>query len=499
MGRAHGYDVVIVGAGSAGCALANRVSADPAVSVALIEAGGSDAREAIRNPHIYFSLWGTDVDWQHVSTSQAGTHGRRHVMPRGRVLGGTSSLNGMVYLRGAASDYDRWERLGCTGWGWRDVEPAFTALEEWLQPAVLEPHNALSEAMVAAAGETGLPYNPSFDSGMLDGAGWNRSTIVAGERFNANRAFLEPIRDRANLTVLSETQAIRLVSDGINVRGVEVVRDGQREEIAASEVVLCAGAFESPRLLMHSGIGPETHLEAMGIAPLVDRPVGENLIDHLLIGIVYNARCDIPTRHAYTTEGCAFARSTLSGEECDIEISFAKEPHFAPEAGDGLPRYTIIPGITRPKSRGTVRLTGASYDAPLAIDPNYFSHPDDMRVMIEAVRLSREIGEQAALADWNAGEYFPGTAVDSDEDIADYVRKDVSTWFHPVGTCRMGVGDDAVVGPDLRVHGVAGLRVADASIMPDIVAVNTNAASTMIGWQGGALVLGEGRGYLAFG
>lgn len=489
MGTVRGYDVVIVGAGSAGCALANRVSSDPTVSVALIEAGGSDAREAIRNPHIYFSLWGSDVDWNYLSTPQAGTERRSHVMPRGRVLGGTSSLNGMVYLRGAASDYDRWQQLGCTGWGWSNVEPAFAELEAWLRPTVLAPHNPLSEAMVAAAGEAGLPYNPSFDSGRLDGAGWNKSTIVAGERFNANRAFLEPIRDRSNLAILSETQATRLLLDGTTVRAVEVNSGGRLEEIAASEVVLCAGAFESPRLLMHSGIGPAAHLEDVGIAPLIDLPVGDNLIDHLLIGIVYNARREIPTLNAYTTEGCAFARSSLADHECDIEISFAKEPHFAPEAGDGLPRYTIIPGITRPKSQGTVRLTGANYDAPLAIDPNYFSHADDMRVMIEAVRLSREIGAQAALAEWNAGEYFPGVATESDEAIADYVRKDVSTWFHPVGTCRMGVGDDAVVGPDLRVRGVRGLRVADASIMPDIVAVNTNAASTMVGWQGGGIVL----------
>jgi choline dehydrogenase len=490
---AETYDVVVVGAGSAGCALANRLSADPARSVALIEAGGADDREAIRVPSQYFSLWGTDVDWQHVSTPQPGTAGRTHLMPRGRVLGGTSSLNGMVYLRGARSDYDGWSAAGCAGWEWESVRPAFEELETWLRPAVLQPHTPLIAAMVEAAVQSGLPRNPSFDSGRLDGAGWNRSTIVDGERFNAHRAFIAPVRDRANLHVFPDTRALRLAMDGTTARGVVVEREsGGVEMIAANEVVLSAGAFDSPRLLLLSGIGPADHLEEMGIAPVVDLPVGENLIDHLLIGVVYNARQPISTLHALCTEACAFARSTPGRLDCDLEISFAKEPHFAPEAHDGVPRFTIIPGITRPKSRGTVRLTAPDPDAPLAIDPRYFSDPDDMQAMIQAVRLSREIGEQDALAEWSAGEYFPGPAVTSDEEIAAYITRDVSTWFHPVGACRMGTGPDSVVDPTLRVRGIAGLRVADASIMPDIVSVNTHAASTLIGWKAGGLVAGVG-------
>jgi choline dehydrogenase len=483
------YDFIVVGAGSAGCALANRLSADPTVSVALIEAGGSDEREAIRVPRQYFSLWGTDVDWQYVSTPQAGTAGRTHVMPRGRVLGGTSSINGMVYLRGQRSDYDDWAAAGCAGWGWDDVVGSFEALEGWLRPAVLMPHNPLSAVMVDAAEEAGYPANPSFDSGMLDGVGWNKATVRDGERQSAHRAFIVPIRDRPNLAVLPETRAVRLALDGGRATGVMVEHGGTMETVAAGEVILSAGAFDSPRLLMLSGIGPAAELEALDISPLTDLPVGKNLIDHLLIGVVYSSRRPISDVNAYNTEACAFARSRAERNDCDIEISFAKEPHFAPETDDGAPRYTIIPGITRPKSRGTVRLTGADPDAPLAIDPNYFAHPDDMATMICAVRLSREIGAQAALAEWNAGEYFPGPAVQSDEQIARYVEQDVSTWFHPVGTCRMGVGADAVVDPTLRVLGVDGLRVADASIMPDIVSVNTNAASMMIGWKAGALAL----------
>lgn len=478
------YDVVIVGAGSAGCALAHRLSEDPRRSVALIEAGGSDDREAIRVPRQYFSLWGTDVDWQYVSTPQARTANRVHVMPRGKVLGGTSSLNGMVYLRGSRLDYDGWAAAGCQGWAWADVEPSFVGLEEWLQPAVQMPHNPITEAMHAAAIEAGYRDNPSFDTGYLDGVGWNRSAIVHGERRNAYRAFVTPVGERQNLQVLTETRAVGVTLDGARATGVDVVMaEGRLATVAAGEVILCAGAFDSPKLLMRSGIGPASHLERVGIAPVVDLPVGENLIDHLLIGIVFTSKRPISDLNAFATEGGAFARSSPDAPDCDIEISFAKEPHFAPPAEDGLPRFTIIPGITRPRSRGTVRLGGGGIDDGLVIDPNYFDHPYDMAAMIEAIRLSREIGARAALDEWNAGEFYPGPEVESDDAIAEYVANVVSTWFHPVGTCRMGIGADAVVDPELRVRGVERLRVADASIMPDIVSVNTNAAATMIGWK----------------
>lgn len=479
-------DVVIVGAGSAGCALANRLSSDPACNVLLLEAGGSDERDAIRIPREYFSLWDTDVDWQYVSTPQRGTANRTHKMPRGKVLGGTSSLNGMVYLRGARSDYDGWAAQGCKGWDWQSLMPEFEGLESWLRPAVLDPLNELSQAMVEAAIEAGFPRSPTFDAGTLDGAGWNKSCIIGGERNNTHRAFVQPVMDRRNLTVRTRASVVKLAMEGKRVEGV-VLGDG--EVVKGGEVVLCAGAFDSPRILMSSGIGPAAHLSTLGIRPQADLPVGENLTDHLLIGIVYSSKREISELNALCTEACAFARSTPDRPGCDIEISFATKPHFAPEASDDVPRFTIIPGITKPKSRGTLRLTSSQPGAPLAIDPNYFDHPDDMRTMIRAVRLSREIGRQSALAEWTTGEWWPASDVESDDAIARYVADGVSTWFHPVGTCRMGVGADSVVDPGLRVHGVENLRVADASIMPEIVGVNTHGASVMIGWKAGSLML----------
>ncbi len=481
------YDFVVVGAGSAGCALARRLSENPDVSVALIEAGGADDRLEIASPAEYFKLWGSDVDWNYESVPQAGTKHRVHVMPRGRVLGGTSSINGMVYLRGASSDFDSWAEDGCTGWDWASVRNAYEELEVVLDPAVLGDNNPLSEVFLAAAEQAGFVRNPCFDSGTLDGAGWNRSTIVSARRNSSYQAFLAPVASRPNLTIISETIVDRLVVDprghvsGVDTHGVD---GGPSTPIECRELVLCAGTFDSPRLLMVSGIGPADHLRSVGVEPLIDLPVGENLIDHLLIGVVYTSKQPVSLAHSMVTECCAFGRSSRPKRHApDIEISFAKEMNFAPPTNDGLPRYTIIPGITQPRSRGTVRLRSAKWSDSPVIDPRYLSEPDDLRMLLDSVHLAREIGSAEAFDDWNDGEFFPGVGVSSDAALTDYIEQSISTWFHPVGTCRMGSGDDCVVNAELEVIGTTGLRVADASIMPDIVSVNTNAAAMMIGWR----------------
>jgi choline dehydrogenase len=487
-----GYDHVIVGAGSSGCALARRLSDDPEVTVALIEAGGPDHRPEITSPTEYFKLWGTDVDWGYESVPQHGTKSRIHGMPRGKVLGGTSSINGMVYLRGARADFDGWAELGCSGWDWAAVERAYVDMETVLMPDFVGDRNPLSEVFLAAAGQAGLPHNPSFDSGSLAGSGWNRSTIRSGRRNNSFQAFVAPVAERPNLTVISETVVQRLLVDPRGaVTGIETspAGGGAISRIECGQVVLCAGAFDSPRLLMLSGIGPADHLRSLGIDAIVDLPVGRNLIDHLLIGVVYDSKQPISLAHSMVTEACAFGWSSCPrGTAPDVEISFAKEANFAPPTDDGRYRYTIIPGITQPRSRGTVKLGSANRADAAVIDPNYLSDPEDLRMLIDGIHLARKIGAAEALSDWNDGEFFPGPHVASDEAIADYIGESVSTWFHPVGTCRMGSGDDAVVDATLAVLGTRGLRVADASIMPEIVSVNTNAASMMIGWRAAEFV-----------
>jgi choline dehydrogenase len=481
------FDFVIVGAGSSGCALARRLSDNPEVSVALIEAGGADDHPFISEPVEYFKLWGSEVDWQYRSLPQPNLGGRVLAMPRGRVLGGTSSINGMVYLRGASSDFDRWAEGGCAGWDWHAVRAAYDELEVLLQPAVLGDNNPLSAVFIEAAVQAGFPRSATFDEGTLDGAGWNRSNISKGRRNSSFQAFVAPVASRPNLSVISETVVGRLVIDARgNVTGVDThpFAGGPARRIGAGEVILSAGAFDSPRLLMLSGIGPAEHLRSVGIEPIVDLPVGDNLIDHLLIGVVYDSPRPISPAHQFVTESCGFGFSSIPRSDTpDLEISFAKEMNFAPPNDDGRPRYTIIPGITQPRSRGTVRLASSrSSDTPV-IDPNYLSHPDDLRMLIDGIHMSREIGRAEALREWTSAEFFPGAELSSDAELTRYIQETVSTWFHPVGTCRMGTGEDAVVRPTLEVLGTTGLRVADASIMPDVVSVNTNAASMMIGWR----------------
>ena len=360
-------------------------------------------------------------------------------------------------------------------------------MEAVLLPSVVDNRNPLSEVFLAATAEAGFPDNPFFDSGDLVGAGWNRSTIFGGRRNNSYQAFITPVATRPNLTVMPETIVERLIVDSHGtVSGVEVhpAGGGASTRLEGREIILCAGAFDSPRLLMLSGIGPADHLRSVGIEPLVDLPVGDNLIDHLLIGVVYTSKQPISLAHSMITEACAFGWSSCpKGEAPDIEISFAKEMNFAPPTDDGRHRYTIIPGITQPRSRGTLRLRSASWADPPAIDPQYLTEPDDLKMLIDGVRMSRQIGSSEAFAEWNDGEFFPGSAVASDDAIANYIAESVSTWFHPVGTCRMGSSNDCVVSPNLDVIGTTGLKVADASVMPDIVSVNTNAASMMIGWR----------------
>ena len=499
------YDYVIVGAGSAGCALAHRLSSNPDISVALLEAGGPDDHPGIHDPPVYFSLWGTEIDWAYQTVPQKHTAYRVHPWPRGKVLGGTSSLNGMVYLRGDRRDYDAWAYAGNVGWDYASVLRSFREMESSalgegdyhgasgpLHPAVPKDLNPLSEVFIEACIEVGYPRNYDFNGETLEGVGWNELTIYEGKRESAARAFLKPAMSRPNLMVITGAWAHRLLVDPSNrVTGVRYVRDGTTEEVGAdAEIILSCGAVDSPRLLLLSGIGPASELEEVGIEVVQDLPgVGKNLHDHMLIGVVYAATQPTPPAYPNITESCLFAKSDPRRISCDIEISFNKEKHFAEgyDAPDDC--FTLIPGIVRPQSRGWLRLSSASPLDPPIINPRYLSLDEDVVGLVRGIEMSREIGMASAFRPWRVREVVPGPGAQDRRSLRDYIAVTVSTWFHPAGSCKMGVGEDAVVDPELRVRGITGLRVADASIMPDIVSCNTNAASMMIGWKAGEIIL----------
>lgn len=521
------FDYLIVGAGSAGCVLANRLSADPAVRVCLIEAGGSDASPRVQIPAGTITLYKSKVfSWNYFSAPQKHLAGRRLHTPRGKALGGSSSMNSMIYIRGDASDYDRWEAAGCPGWGWKDVLPYFKKSEGNCLGQSLQYHgtqgellvdkprdpNPLSERYIRAAEQIGLKRNDDFNGGSLEGVGLYNLTQKNARRLSSYRAFVAPVRKRDNLVVLTGCEVERLLLDGECVTGLELRQDGQWRTLQCTrETILCAGALGSPHILLKSGIGPNVELEAAGVACKVDLPgVGKNLQDHidgtltvrskspLSLGFSIGALPKIiasPFKYLaqqmgwLTTnyvEAGGFARTPLAGDLPDVQM------HFVPgyrshrgrlfEWGHG---YAIHTCVLRPKSIGEVRLgEGRS----LSIDFNFFSDEQDARVLVEGVKLARSILAQPQFADIRGEEMLPGPQVQSDEELLAHLREKAATVFHPVGTCKMGSDDAAVVTPELKVRGVANLRVADASIMPTLISGNTNAPCIMIGEKAADLI-----------
>lgn len=526
------FDYVIVGAGSAGCVLANRLTASGAHRVLLIEAGGEDTPSSVHIPAGFSKLFGSSYDWNIQTVPQAHLGGRRLAQPRGKMLGGSSSINAMIYIRGHRADFDGWAEAGCEGWDFESVLPYFRRSEGQevrtadvahgtegpLTVTDLRSPSPLSERLIEAGVENGYPRNDDFNSGDQEGFGYYQVTQAGGSRMSTARAFLRPALDRDNLTVWSRAHAHRLLVEDRRAVGVEVERDGERQSVRAErEVLLAAGAFGSPQLLMLSGIGPAAHLREHGIEVVHDLPgVGENLQDHLISGVTRHATTrdtldfaeslgrigwnlfDYVVRRkgpftSNVAEAGGFVRSDEALDAPDVQYHFG--PGFFLEHGrrnpEGQSGYTVGGLVLTPASRGTVRLASPDgHDTPL-VDPRYFSDPDgaDLRRSAWSLRLAQRLADADAFADVNGGPFEPGRVLDTDDEIIPYLRASSETLYHPVGTCAMGTDADAVVDPSLCVHGVRGLRVVDASIMPKITRGNTNAPTIMIAEKAADVIL----------
>ncbi len=510
------YDYIIVGAGSAGCVMANRLSNNPSHRVLLLEAGGSDDNPFI---HMPAGLWrlrnNEEINWRYHTEPQQDLHLRRLFWPRGRLLGGSSSINAMIYCRGQREDYDGWAQMGNDGWGFQSILPYFLKAEDQqrgksdfhatggpLSVQDLNFSSSLSQTFIQAGNQLGYPLNDDFNGSQQTGFGLYQVTQKNGRRCSTSVAYLKPVLKRDNLTVLTQAMTGKVLLEGTSAVGVEVLHQGQSKRFLGAEIILCGGTINSPQLLMLSGIGPADHLRETGIKVRHELAgVGQNLQDHLDICTLISST----SRHTYdklnhTKAGLRYlltrggpASSNLAEAGGFVCSGLATDPrpdlqfHFIPallddhgrnkQSGRGM---TIHACNLRPRSRGEIRLKSGDPATPPAIQPNYLQHHHDLEMMLECARLSKNIFLQKAFDPFRGRFIFPEESVETRDQVVDFIRRKAETVYHPVGSCKMGNDPMAVVDSNLKVRGVAGLRVVDASIMPTLVSGNTNAPVIMI-------------------
>ena len=502
-------DYIIVGAGSAGCVLARRLSEDSSVSTLLLEAGPPDTRPEISVPAAWPNLFKTECNWGYVTAPQPHLEQREVYFPRGKTLGGSSSVNAQVYLRGHRADFDGWASLGNAGWSYDEVLHYFKKAENnergadafhgvgGPQNVADQPNpNPLSLAFLEGAVATGLARNADLNGKDQDGAGFCQFTQKAGKRHSTAAAYLEPARARQNLEIVTGAHATRILLEGRRAIGVVYQRDGSTHEAHATrEVILCGGAINSPQLLMLSGIGPADHLGKLGIDIVQSLPgVGRNLQDHAVAPLLHSSKVPISLlAESSQVEAIAYVRTQDHLPAPDLQVFLVpvlwlKEGLEAPTQHG----FTIAFSVMKPRSVGALRLRTRDPFAPPAIDSAFLSDEkgEDRRVLREGFRLARRIVATTPFAPFRGEELAPGLAARSDDEIDEHVRRLTQTHYHPVGTCKMGIDANAVVDPKLRVHGIDALRIADASIMPTIPRANTNAATIMIGEKAADLIRG---------
>lgn len=527
------YDYVIVGAGAAGCVLANRLSENPENKVCLLEAGRPDGSIFIKVPAgVAVLMQHPLLNWKYWTTPQKALNNRKIYIPRGKTLGGSSAVNAMCYTRGHKWDFDHWESLGNEGWGYKDMLPLFRRSEHYeagenefhgvggpINVADLQSPMEISKAFVKAGVQAGYPETDDFNNDVQEGMGLFKVFQKDGERFGAARGYLHPVMDRPNLTIMTGAQAQKVLFDGKKATGVEIKRRWKKPEtISGKQILLSGGALDSPKLLKLSGVGPKKELEQHGIPVVHDLPgVGENLHDHPDILVVHNNKkmdtlaytpkmllWDGPinlVKYIFNSNGIFSSNVAESGgfvktrdEEEIPDIQFHLSNVRLDNHGINIPfsmRYGFSGHVCclRPKSRGTLKLANANPATPPEINPNFLEHPDDMETMVRGVKVLRNIMRQKALEPWRGKEVHPGVEAQSDEEIREFIRRKCDNIYHPVGTCKMGVDDMAVVDPSLKVYGLENLRVVDASIMPTVPGGNTTAGTIAVAEKAADMIL----------